>query len=196
MMTASKTEVKEIVSAYLPRRVANGNFRQAAVLVPFVEEPSGLQVILTRRTDSVEHHKGQVSFPGGARDAEDPDLLFTALREAHEEVGIVPEQVSIWGELDQIVTVTSFEVTPFVGRVRGVRDFVINEAEVERLIQVPLGYILDESNFRVRMTEWDGVALPSPVFDWDGERVWGATARIMMNLVELIRNHGIGRTAG
>lgn len=183
-------QVHHLIEAYGPQRVDNRSLKRAAVLVPFVIKQGELHLVYTRRTDEVEHHPGQVSFPGGMRDREDPDLLSTALRETWEEIGVDPGAVTVWGELDHIVTVTRFAVSPYVGLLDQPDEFVLNPAEVARVIEVPLEHILHEGHFRERMIDWDGVAITSPAFKWDGELVWGATARISQNLVDVLRSPG------
>jgi 8-oxo-dGTP pyrophosphatase MutT (NUDIX family) len=179
---------QHLIQSYGPRRVDDSSLKRAAVLVPFVIKHGEIHVVYTRRTDDVEHHKGQVSFPGGMKDRTDPDLRATALRETWEEIGVDPQAVTLWGGLDDIVTVTSFVVSPYVGLLDWPEDFVLNPAEVARVIEVPLEHILHGGNFRDRLIDWDGVAITSPAFKWDGELVWGATARISRNLVDVLRS--------
>ncbi|MBU0516292.1 MAG: CoA pyrophosphatase [Proteobacteria bacterium] len=191
MKIVDAEQVRNLIKTYGPQRVENKSLKRAAVLVPFVIKHGELHLVYTRRTEEVEHHPGQVSFPGGMKDREDPDLLSTALRETWEEIGVDPEAVTVWGELDHIVTVTRFVVSPYVGLLDWPDEFALNPAEVARVIEVPLEHILHGDHFRERMIDWDGVALTSPAFKWDGELVWGATARISKNLIEVLKSPGV-----
>lgn len=160
--------------------------RPASVLVPLIERGGGLHVLLTRRAARLKHHPGQVSFPGGKRDASDASDLATALREAREEIGLLPDQVRILGQFDAHETVTSFLVTPFVGLVEG--EFVarIDRTEVEEAFEVPLSFLTDPANLQVhrfrRAGHWRHYyAIPFGPF-----YIWGATARMLKVLADRI----------
>jgi len=159
----------------------------AAVLVPLYPKDGQWHILLTKRTDRVEHHKGQVSFPGGAVDATDVDLPYTALRESHEEIGLLPDDVEIIGQLDDIVTISNFCVTPFVGIVtRSPYAFAPHREEVAELLEVPISHLLDPANIRWEERHLNGrpVLLPNYLF---GEHViFGATARILWQFLELV----------
>ncbi|HSR32918.1 MAG TPA: CoA pyrophosphatase, partial [Anaerolineae bacterium] len=128
----------------------------AAVLVPLFCREGEWHVLVTRRTQLVEHHKGQISFPGGACDPEDADLQATALRETFEEIGIPPGAVEILGALDDFMTVTDFVVTPFVGVIPHPFVYQLNELEVEAVIEVPLSFFHDPRHLRVEQREYQG----------------------------------------
>jgi 8-oxo-dGTP pyrophosphatase MutT (NUDIX family) len=158
----------------------------AAVLVPLLCKDGEWHVLVTQRTDTVEHHKGQMSFPGGACDPDDADLLATALRETFEEVGIPPEAVEVLGALDDFPTVTRFVVTPYVGVIPHPFPYRLNTVEVEAAVEVPLSFLRDPDRLRVEQWEYDGS--PHNVLFWDygSYTIWGATARMLKNLMELI----------
>jgi 8-oxo-dGTP pyrophosphatase MutT (NUDIX family) len=161
----------------------------AAVLVPLYLKDGRAHVLLTERTHDVEHHKGQISFPGGARDPEDPDLLATALRESYEETGIRPQDVEVIGRLDDIVTITNFLVAPYVGvlRCQSGYDFCPHPREVASLLEVPLAHLLDWRHMELELRQWQGTPVLAPAFLWNGYRIWGATARILKQLLDLLQ---------
>ncbi len=157
----------------------------AAVLIPLVQEADDWHLLYTRRTQQVENHKGQVSFPGGACDEGETTPEETALREAEEEIGIDPATVRVLGRLSSLITITTYRVTPVVGVLRWPAVFRLNENEVERIFTVPLGWLADggnrwEFNFPGRNR---GVIVYHP---FDGELVWGATARMTVDFLRVI----------
>ncbi len=172
----------------LPRK----NFVVAAVLVPIYRDNGISHVLLTKRSSQVEHHKGEISFPGGKLDDTDPDLLACALRETAEEVGVAPHDVDILGELDDFYTVaTNFLVVPFVGTIPFPYDFRPSSREIDEVLGVPLEVFFDPK----RRSEETMVFGDQPVeiisYRWHGYNIWGATARILKHFTELIEN-GIG----
>jgi 8-oxo-dGTP pyrophosphatase MutT (NUDIX family) len=158
----------------------------AAVLIPLVQDRDAWHILYTRRTHHVESHKGQVSFPGGGCDQGETSPEQTALREAKEEVGIDPLNVRILGRLPNMITITSYRVTPVVGVIGWPAVFRIGEREVERVFTIPLAWLADSSN------RWE---LPFPgrqgtliaYHPYDGELLWGATARMTVNFLEALR---------
>lgn len=175
------------LQSYLPRQGLLPGTTASAVLVPILAGPGGDRLLYTKRTQHLNSHKGQVSFPGGKRSPEDPDLVATALREAEEEVGIRPEDVEILGLLDDVATLTGFTITPVVGRVAMPYPFRPNPEEIDRLIVVPLVELLmpEAIGLEERLAPDDRV-LNLYSFWAEGELVWGATARITKHLVDLL----------
>ena len=160
--------------------------RHAAVLIPLFQDENDFSVLFTERTQKVEAHKGQISFPGGRIDEKDRSLLETALREAHEEVGIHQKDVIVLGRTDDMRTVASnYIVHPFVGLIPNSYSFVINKDEVERLITVPFRVFFE--NGSVMPVNYEGRVYESLAYTHDGEVIWGATARIMDNLVRIVK---------
>jgi 8-oxo-dGTP pyrophosphatase MutT (NUDIX family) len=157
----------------------------AAVLIPLLFKEGDWHVLVTQRTQTVEHHKGQISFPGGACDPGDADLQATALRETLEEVGIPPETVEMLGALDDFQTVTSFAVTPFVGAIPHPLTYRPNMREVEAVIEIPLSFLQDPANLRVE--QWDHQGHLHDVLFWDygPYTIWGATARMLKDFLDL-----------
>jgi len=159
----------------------------AAVLVPLYESEGEYYILFTRRTERVEHHKGQISFPGGARHKEDGDLVDTALRETFEEIGVKPEDVEILGELDRMGTVTSnFLITPFVGIIPYPYEFTVSEEEIEELVEVPISALLAQENYREERQVYEGRTYVASFFQYEGKVIWGATARILKQFLDLV----------
>lgn len=163
----------------------------AAVLLPLYRKEGQCHILLTRRTQKLAYHKGQISFPGGARHEQDRDLSDTALRETFEEIGVRPEDVDILGELDNIGTLTSnFIITPFVGIIPYPYDFMVNDDEIEELIEVPLSALLDKKSLHEETHIINGTQYKETVFDYRGHVIWGATARILDQFLHLVvSNH-------
>jgi 8-oxo-dGTP pyrophosphatase MutT (NUDIX family) len=162
----------------------------AAVLVPIYEEHGRWSVLYTRRTETVDVHRGQVSFPGGRIDPLDHGPREAALREAEEEVGIPSEQVEILGTLGALLTVTQFEVTPVLGRIAWPCPLRLNTHEVACAFGVPLDWLADPAHLhrQLRMPPIPGREIAVYSFDpYLGETIWGATARITLDLVALWR---------
>ncbi len=181
--------VRQAVAEYAPRHLDHPTAIPAAVLILVYEQNGEVQVLFTERTHQVEHHKGQISFPGGACDDEDEDLMATALRETYEEIGVRPEDVEIVGQLDDMVTISNFRVTPYVGilTTQSEYPFVLNRNEVARVVQIPLSYLLDERNIELEVRQHQGREVLVPAFSYNGHRVWGATARMLHHLLEILR---------
>ena len=159
---------------------------QAGVLVPLFERMGIPHVLLTRRTEDVRAHKGQISFPGGRRDPEDPSLLHTALRECEEEIGIPPSRVHVLGELDDLVTVTDFVVSPYVGIIPYPYALKPNRHEIAEVIEAPLSAFLSPENVRVaRGVTYGGRSHVTYFFHVGSHIVWGTTAKILVQLLEL-----------
>ena len=170
----------------------------ASVLVPLIEQPTGLQVLLTRRTDHLRDHAGQVSFPGGRAEPEDAGPGATALREAQEEVGLAPERVELIGHMPTYTTVTHFIVTPVVGLVRGpfdLQSLTLDHGEVADVFEVPLAFLMDPANHQRHNFQYEGgqrqfLSMPWQVTSSDGARreyfIWGATAAMLRNLYRFL----------
>jgi len=160
----------------------------AAVLVPLVWEDGQWHLLFTRRTNDLQDHSGQVSFPGGAWEEQDGDLERTALREAWEEVGIDPASVAVLGKMARFDMVSYFQVTPVVGVVAWPFDMKINSKEVARAFIVPIDWLADPGNFQIKLRQFAGQTFQIPYYnDFDGEMIWGATAQMTQEFLHLIR---------
>jgi 8-oxo-dGTP pyrophosphatase MutT (NUDIX family) len=185
-------QIRRFLSTYEPERLSHDGAIPAAVLLLLYEKEGKTHILLTRRTDEVEHHKGETSFPGGACDPEDCDLLTTALRETEEEIGVRPGDVEVLGQLDDIVTITDFVVSPFVGVLASPSyPFAVNTHEVAELVEVPLGHLLDERNLEHSVRELRGRLLPIYTYRYGDHTIWGATARILKVFFDKLASAGI-----
>ncbi|HJP40326.1 MAG TPA: CoA pyrophosphatase [Dehalococcoidia bacterium] len=159
----------------------------AAVLILLYEHQSRIHLVLQKRTETVEAHKGQISFPGGGREKADPDLVFTALRETHEEIGVRPEDVEVLGQLDGLNTISGFSVIPFVGWLQVYPyEWVCSDHEVAYLLEVPLDHLSDPANYMVDRRLHRGAISEFPSFRFEGDLIWGATARMVQNFLDVV----------
>lgn len=159
----------------------------AAVLVPVFMRADAVHVLFTKRTETVPHHQGQVAFPGGRHHQDDPSPVATAMREAHEEIGLLPEHVDVLGVLDDIHTLRSnFVITPVVGLIPHPYAFRPNPAEVAEIFSVPLQALLDPDGRRQELWEFESTRVPVITIRYQGRVIWGATERISRNLVEVL----------
>ena len=154
----------------------------ASVLVPIVDRASGLSVIFTKRTTHLKAHSGQVSFPGGRAEPEDPTPEFTALREAQEEIGLAMESVEVLARLPDYHTRTGFRVTPVVGLLTPPLALVPDPREVEEVFEVPLEVLLDPKNHQLESREIQGRTVGYYVIRYGERAIWGATAGMVVNL--------------
>ncbi len=157
----------------------------AAVLVPLIWQDDEWHLLFTRRTDRVESHKGQVSFPGGACDENESTPEETALREAEEEIGIQQKHVRVLGRLANMITVTNFRVTPVVGVIQWPTVLRIGQDEVERVFTIPLNWLADKSH-RWEFTMFGKNRLVIAYHPYDGELLWGATARMTVDFLKVL----------
>lgn len=161
--------------------------KNAAVLVPLVDHGAdGMTVLLTRRTDHLSNHGGQISFPGGRCEPEDPDCIETALRETEEEVGISRRHITVVGELDDYVVGTGYLVRPVVGIVTPPFEMKPHDHEVAEIFEAPLDFIADPVNMLRHARTIDGVERNHFAVTWGDYYIWGATAGMLRNLSEFL----------
>jgi len=199
-MTLTETDIAErLRRAYQPGVIASTDgyadmyagveLKCAAVLIALAMREGEWRLLLTRRTETVEHHKGQVSFPGGACDRDETTPEATALREAQEEVGLAPADVRLLGRLNDVVTITRYRVTPVVGVFPWPYAFRPAPVEVARLFTIPLSWLAQRSNCDEQPFTPDGLPRPFPVViyhPYDGEILWGASARMTHNFLSVL----------
>lgn len=161
--------------------------KPAGVLIPVRNHARGLSVLMTQRSADLNLHAGQVSFPGGRMELSDADIEVTALRETREEIGIAEEHVSIIGYLETMPTVTGYAVTPVVGLVDGSVELTVDKTEVEYAFEVPLAFLVDANNHRMVTREWQGLSFSMVEFHFDGQRIWGATAQMLLRFINIIK---------
>jgi len=179
-------QIRSILSSRKRRVIEHPPFSHAAVLVPLFKKEENCHLLFTKRSEEVKYHKGEISFPGGVVDEEDLELINTALREAHEEIGLKESDVQIIGVLDDIVTITEFIVTPIVGLFPYPYPFKVSEVEIAELIEVPLGSLLDEDSFSEREIFRGGQKEIVYAYQYGKHIIWGATARILKQFLDLI----------
>lgn len=163
--------------------------RPAAVLVPLVERAHGLQVLLTRRTDHLHDHAGQISFPGGRMDEGDAGPVATALRETHEEIGLAHAQIEVIGQLPDYLTATGYRVVPVVGLVQPPFELRLDAFEVAEAFEVPLAFLMNPAHHEQRVIEWQGQLRRFYAMPWQDQRryfIWGATAAMLRNLYRFL----------
>jgi 8-oxo-dGTP pyrophosphatase MutT (NUDIX family) len=180
-------ELKKILAGREKRYINDANRVPAAVLVPMYLKHGRYHIIFIRRTENVTDHKGQISFPGGARDVTDRTLLHTAVRENQEEIGLRPKDIDVIGELDDELTTTSnYIVTPFVAIIPWPYRFTRNKEEVAEIIQVPVEALLGKERLKEGGEILNGRTIASYTYRYRGRVIWGATARILKKLLDII----------
>lgn len=183
---ALEKRIKEILAKRLKVSLNDPKRKRAAVLIPIFQKENAYHVLVTKRTEQVPQHKGQISFPGGSQNSGE-NLLTTALREAQEEIGLQEKDVTILGELDDMFTFSSdFLISPFVGFIPYPYAFSINFKETAEIIEIPWSELTNPQNWRQEITKKNGHFLPLYFFCYRDYLIWGATARILRQLIDLI----------
>jgi 8-oxo-dGTP pyrophosphatase MutT (NUDIX family) len=171
-----KQQIEEALRHHKKRKITGENLKVSAVLIPLFYNQGQYHVLLTERSDEVDFHKGQVCFPGGSREPSDSSLLQTALREGEEEIGLKAKDVEILGEFDDNMTLTSnYVISPFVAFIPHPYPFKADGREIKEIFSVPLSFLMDEANFK------------QDSYEYEGHVIWGATARILRQFVDLLR---------
>ena len=179
--------LKQALSHRQKFRISDPNRIASAVLIPIYRKQGQPHILFIQRTDRVRDHKGQISFPGGAYEEGDENLLQTALREATEEVGLMAEDVEVLGELDDFRTIGSnYVISPFVARIPWPYQFKVDEWETEEIIEVPISALLDGSNVRQGKDILDGKEIDQYYYHYQDNVIWGATARILKQLLAIL----------
>ena len=158
------------------------NFLEASVLIPILTFKKDLEILLTKRSNNLKNHPGQIAFPGGKKDQIDSSPIETALRETQEEVGLNPKNVEIIASLPSHKTATGFVIKPYLGLINQPFSEILRQGEVDEIFTVPYEYILNEKNFSIQTRKWNGSQRSYYVVPYGPYYVWGATARILLNL--------------
>jgi len=175
------------LGAHVPNRITWQGGVPSAVLVPILPHPDGHQLLLGRRGEHLASHRGQMCFPGGRLEPDDPDLVTCALREAQEEVGIEAREVVVLGQLDDHVTTTGYRITPVVGLLRQDRTITPTSEELVSVHRITLEELVRRTTWsREAVHQGASMRIVQDVFHVDGHRVWGATARIIQGLLKVI----------
>jgi len=174
------------LQSHTPRRLDVEHSGRAAVLIPVLPQGEEFAFLLTQRTDQVETHKGQISFPGGLPEDSDQNLLQTALRETWEEIGLARQAIHILGEFDEYLSITGLIVTPFAGWIGGPLNLAPNPDEVDEILKVPFSIFQDSRYLRVETRVRVGVERKIYFYDFQGKEVWGLTAQIIGDFLRLV----------
>ena len=181
-----EAELKAFLARRTKETIIDKTRLSSAVMVPLYKNDGKYHIVFIRRSFTVATHQGQISFPGGTRHANDKSMLDTALREAEEEIGLHPRDVTVLGELDdQITTTSNFIVTPFVGIIPWPYEFTLSKAEVDSIIQFPIPTLMNKDCIKPEMEMLNGKDVPSFAYYCKGKRIWGATARILHKFLEI-----------
>jgi 8-oxo-dGTP pyrophosphatase MutT (NUDIX family) len=182
-----KEELERILAQREKRYIKDASRVPSAVLIPLYQKHGHYYIVLSRRTEKVKDHKGQISFPGGARDTNDRNLLHTAIRESREEIGLRTKDIEVIGELDDELTTTSnYIVTPFVAIIPWPYRFKKNRDEVAEIIQVPIEVLREKGCMKQTSEILNSQPIESYTFNYRGKVIWGATARILKKLLDII----------
>jgi 8-oxo-dGTP pyrophosphatase MutT (NUDIX family) len=176
--------LRDRLTSYTPRRFSSDQ-PKASVLIALTDHPSEPEVILTQRSVHLSSHSGEVAFPGGKHDLTDPDLLYTALREAEEEVGLNPEQVDVIAPLGQVMSKNRLQVTPWVGIVPHDVSLKANPDELDAIFRVPLTYLMSDPRRRTDAIRLTDVTHYVPAWEFEGYLIWGLTAYMLAELLNV-----------
>ena len=182
---AGMLRLREILARRPAVEIDAPQHRRACVLLPLVRSGSGWSVLFTRRAENMASHSGQIAFPGGSVE-EGETLDQAAIREAQEEVGIPPQVVELIGRLDDVITHSGFLVAPFVGIVHEPFEYMLQEAEVVEVFEVPVAVLLDEGNPEVRYVPFRGKRYPAYFYHHGHHEIWGLTGRMLKAFLDLV----------
>jgi len=178
-----KERLKQILAQREKRRIFDPNGIPAAVLVPIYEKDGQYHILFIKRTEWVEKHKGEISFPGGVYEERDRTLLNTALRESAEEINLKPDDVEVLGELDETSVKTNYIITPFLGFIPWPYEFRVDGRETEAIIEAPISALLARGHSRQELR--DGETVTVYHYNYQGSVIWGATARILAEFLDI-----------
>ncbi|MCX6144793.1 MAG: CoA pyrophosphatase [Ignavibacteriales bacterium] len=186
-MIITVDHIASFLQGFRRKELQKPQLKKAAVLMLFYSKNGELYVLLTKRTEDVEHHKGQISFPGGSQDDVDQDLVVTALRESEEEIGLPREDVRVLGLFDEYETPSGFAITPVVASTAALPPLTPQAVEVAEILEVPLSLFMDKRNERVEQRAPFGVPLEVYFYRFGDHEIWGATAAILRSFLLSLR---------
>jgi 8-oxo-dGTP pyrophosphatase MutT (NUDIX family) len=190
--TAFREELRLRLSAHSPRSIRKEGLRPAAVMILIMNSGGEPHVLLTKRTEKVGTHKGQVALPGGGYDESDGDFLHTALRETEEEVGVRKEDVDVLGRFDDFISIAGFHVVSYIGTIPSPYAYTINRDEIEDYVEVPLSMFVNREYGKVQQVEFEGAMYNVYHYYFRNFEIWGMTARILTDFAAKILNHCAG----
>lgn len=186
-MRASAIEnIRQALADNPKKTIVDSSLSPAGVLVVVYPKDGEYCILLNKRSQLVEYHKGEISFPGGSVDPEDENLLATAIRETHEEMGIHPDDIEYLGDLDDMSTISNFLINAFVATIPYPYDFKPSEFEVAEVLEVPISHLRDEASLRSESRLRDGKVHNSPTYVFEGHVIFGATAKVLENFLEVL----------
>ena len=184
---STKEKIKKILAGYKKKALKDSRLKSAGVLLPLFEKDDICHILFTKRSTKVKNHKGEISFPGGEYEEKDGgDIRRTMLREVCEELGVFSKDIEILGELDDFITTSNFIVTPLVGEIPYPYHFKLSSFEVEKVIEVPVKALLKEHSAKEGKIDFNGELVDSYIYEYDGNTIWGATAKILHHFLDLI----------
>jgi bifunctional oligoribonuclease and PAP phosphatase NrnA len=186
MMEAEISRIADSLAAFRPLRLPRFGRTRASVLVPLIHHNEELFLLLTRRSPDLSHHAGEISFPGGTPDKSDQDAFATALRETREETGLAPDSFKLLGELDDQPTITGYCIRPYVAITDSMQGLQANDSEVDHMLKVPLKFFIDGGRTLEVQVEQGRMRGGFPLYSYQGQIIWGATARIIADLVGIL----------
>ena len=183
---AVKEKLRQALSRRQKRHIIDASLVPSAVLLPIYYKQGQCHILFTKRTGKVKEHKGEISFPGGAYEDGDRTLIDTALRECAEEIGLAAEAVELLGELDDMLTIgTGYIMSPFVGAIPWPYPLKLDPTEVEEIIEVPISALLDKDCLLQGTDTIDGQVVTTYFYHYRGKVIWGATARILNQFLDI-----------
>jgi 8-oxo-dGTP pyrophosphatase MutT (NUDIX family) len=181
-----KEKLRQVLASRQKAKLSGIGLTEAAVLVPVFDRAGEYHILFTQRSNRVLHHKGQISFPGGARSEADISLLDTALRESWEEIGLEAKDVKILGELDDTPTTTSsFNISPFVAFIPYPYQFTLNPYEINEVFSVPVSALLRRANKKEEYSTFGNEVFVDYSYEYEGRVIWGATAQIVQQFLDV-----------
>jgi 8-oxo-dGTP pyrophosphatase MutT (NUDIX family) len=188
--TANLVPESQEDSPRFPPEIFHGSPQSAAVLVPLLRNEDRWEILFTRRTATLPEHSGQVAFPGGRAESDDPSPEVTALRETEEEINLSPADVQVLGRLEELHTISNYCVIPVIGRIPWPYNFRLAREEVSRIFTIPIEWLADPSNHKVQFRDLPPPYPPAPVIYfnyYDSELLWGISAEITLNLLKSLQ---------